>query len=157
MIKIPRIGIGVLVIRDNKILLGKRLNSHGDGTWALPGGHLEFGETPQQCAVRETLEETGLQISNIQAGPWSSDIFEKEQKHYITLFMVAHAVAGEPKVLEPNKCERWNWFEITNLPNPLFLPLKNFLIENITYMSRIMVRYTIEKFPEQESKYYLKK
>ena len=43
--KIPRVGVGVIVQRDGRILLGKRLGAHGEGTWALPGGHLEFGES----------------------------------------------------------------------------------------------------------------
>jgi 8-oxo-dGTP diphosphatase len=59
---VVRVGIGVFVWKDGKFLMGKRLGSHGSGTWSIPGGHLEFDETWQQCAVREVLEETGLKI-----------------------------------------------------------------------------------------------
>ncbi|MDX8431022.1 MAG: NUDIX domain-containing protein [Candidatus Algichlamydia australiensis] len=58
--KKPLVDIGVHVIQKGKILLGKRINAHGTGAYAPPGGHLEFGETPEECAVRELLEETGL-------------------------------------------------------------------------------------------------
>lgn len=55
------VGINVLVIRGNKILLGKRKNKvgDGDGTWGLPGGYFEHNENMQQAAARELLEETG--------------------------------------------------------------------------------------------------
>ena len=54
----PQVGVGVLITKDDLVLLMKRQNSHGDGTWAPPGGHLEYGETPEECAMRETQEET---------------------------------------------------------------------------------------------------
>ena len=116
----PKIGVGVCVIKDGKVLLGKRLNAHGQGTWAFPGGHLEFGESVTDCARREVTEETGLQISNIRRGPYTEDLFIAENKHYITLIMIADWQAGEPSVLEPEKCQEWRWFEWENLPEPLF-------------------------------------
>jgi 8-oxo-dGTP diphosphatase len=125
--KVPRIGVGVIIVKDNKILMGKRKNSHGEGTWSLPGGHLEFGETPQECAIRETKEETDLDIENVQAGPYTNDVFENEGKHYITLFMIAKHKTGQPKNMEPDKCESWQWFDIDKLPDNLFLPLKNLI------------------------------
>ncbi|EIC82110.1 NUDIX hydrolase [Serratia sp. M24T3] len=56
----PQIGIGVLIFREGKILLGRRKGSHGAGDWSAPGGHLEFGETPEICGIREAWEETGI-------------------------------------------------------------------------------------------------
>lgn len=50
-VKSPKVGVCVFIIKDDKILLGKRKNSHGGLTWAPPGGHLEFGETPEECAM----------------------------------------------------------------------------------------------------------
>ena len=126
----PKVGIGVIIIKDQKILLGKRKNSHGEGAWCCPGGHLEFGETWEQCAIRETMEETGIKIKNIRFGTTTNDIFEKEQKHYITICMIADFESGEVKVMEPEKCEQWEWFEWDNLPNPLFLPTINQLKAN---------------------------
>ncbi len=48
----PSVGLGVIVLRDECVLLGKRKNSHGDGSWSFPGGHIELNETITQCAKR---------------------------------------------------------------------------------------------------------
>lgn len=81
----PKIGVGVCVIKDGAVLLGQRLNAHGEGSWSFPGGHLEFGETWSACAEREVKEETGLTIGNITFANVTNDIFKAENKHYITL------------------------------------------------------------------------
>jgi 8-oxo-dGTP diphosphatase len=121
----PRVGVGAIVLRSGKVLLGKRLGSHGTGTWALPGGHLEFGETVEACARRELLEESGLALGDIAHGPYTSDIFSDVGRHYITLFVVATGALGEPKCLEPTKCAEWRWFAWDDLPQPLFAPLES--------------------------------
>lgn len=119
----PRIGIGVIVLRNGCVLLGERIGAHGAGTWALPGGHLEFGETPADCARREVLEETGLVIAALAAGPFVNDVFAAEEKHYVTLFFVARSDHGEARRGEPDKCLRWAWFDWSDFPEPLFQPL----------------------------------
>lgn len=121
----PRIGVAVFVVHDSKILMGKRKGAHGATTWAPPGGHLEFQESLESCAQREVLEETGVTIKNIRRCTFTNDIFLAENKHYVTLFMVAEYNSGMVAVLEPDKCEEWRWFEWENLPQPLFLPLQN--------------------------------
>ncbi|MFT4309077.1 MAG: nucleotide triphosphate diphosphatase NUDT15 [Candidatus Woesearchaeota archaeon] len=123
----PRVGVGVMIVNDNKVLLGKRKNSLGDGTWAFPGGKLDYNESIEDCAVREVLEETGLSIKNIRQGPYTNDIFVKEGIHYITVFVIADYDSGKPSVMEPNKCEGWEWFLWDDMPLPLFLPLQNLL------------------------------
>lgn len=128
----PKVGLGVIVMRDDKVLLGKRKNSHGDGTWNFPGGHLEMNESISNCAIRETKEETGLDISNLQYGPYTNDIFKSEGKHYITVFVLAHSETGEPKVMEPEKCEEWKWFKWSKLPEPRFLPIVNLLKDDFS-------------------------
>ncbi len=120
----PQVGIGVLIFREGKFLLGRRKGSHGEGDWSAPGGHLEFGETPEACAKRETQEETGLDCGELMAGPFVSNVFPEIQKHYITLFMLSQQSTGEPVLLEPEKCEGWQWFSPDSLPEPLFAPLK---------------------------------
>jgi 8-oxo-dGTP diphosphatase len=123
----PGVGMCVIVTKDNKVLMGKRIGAHGENTWSFPGGHLEFNETLEECATRETKEETGIQIKNVRIGSFTNDIFEKEKKHYITLFMVADYDSGDVGIKEPDKCLEWNWFEWDNLPSPLFLPIQNLL------------------------------
>jgi 8-oxo-dGTP diphosphatase len=122
----PRVGVGVIIRRNGKILLGKRKNSHGSNTWALPGGHLEFGETPEECALREVAEECGIRLEQVQRGPYTNDLFSSEGRHYITLFILADALGNDsPQILEPEKCERWEWFSWHALPEPLFIPVAN--------------------------------
>jgi 8-oxo-dGTP diphosphatase len=123
----PKVGIGVLIVKDGKVLMGKRKNAHGDGAWSFPGGHLEFGESWEECARRETEEETGIQIKNIRFGAVTNDVFVEEEKHYITLYMLADYEAGEVQLREPEKCEGWDWFLWDHLPTPLFLPIQNLL------------------------------
>ncbi|MEZ0230803.1 MAG: NUDIX hydrolase [Planctomycetota bacterium] len=120
----PLVGVGVFVVEDGRVLLGQRRGSHGAGSWALPGGHLEWGESIEACARREVLEETGLELAEIRHGPFTNDVFP-EGKHYVTLFVVAERAAGEVKLLEPQKCARWEWFSWSALPDPLFLPLES--------------------------------
>lgn len=122
----PKVGLGVWIIKDNKVLLGKRISKHGEGTWCPPGGHLEFFESFEECARRETLEECGLEIKNVKVVDVTNDIHLSENKHYVTIVMKAEYISGEPKVLEPDKCECWDWFNWDNLPSPLFLSNINF-------------------------------
>jgi 8-oxo-dGTP diphosphatase len=119
----PRIGVGVIIIRDDFVLMGKRKNSHGDGTWSFPGGHLELNEEIGACAKREVKEETGLLINKMEYGPYTNDIFVNEKKHYVTLFVMAHSEKGKPVVKEPHACSEWRWVKWHQLPSPLFLPV----------------------------------
>ena len=127
MDKRPLVGIAVIVIKNNQVLLGKRKNSHGSGTWAFPGGHLEFNESIENCAEREVFEETGIQIKNVRCGPYTNDIFADEDKHYVTLFVTADYDAGSAVVKEPDKCEKWAWSPWPPDVQPCFLPIKNLL------------------------------
>lgn len=123
----PKVGIAVIVVKDKKVLLGKRHGAHGQGTWGFPGGHLEFGERWETCAKRETKEETNLTLTGIHFGAATNDVFTREKKHYITVYLVAKYKSGVLKVMEPHKCEKWEWFFWERLPRPLFLPIRNLL------------------------------
>lgn len=133
MNKEVRVGVAAVILREGRILLGERIGAHGANTWATPGGHLEFGESIEECAERETLEETGLSVSSFKKLAFTNDVFEKEGKHYVTLFVVASCPEGEPQVVEPDKCKQWQWFELDKLPDPLFLPLTNLLKEPVDF------------------------
>jgi len=123
----PRIGVGVIISRNNKVLLLKRLNVHGAGTWSTPGGHLEFGETPEECATREAKEETDLVIDNVTFKAITNDVFIAENKHYITIWMQCVCQSGEPFVTAPYESSEIGWFDWDKLPQPLFLPLQHLL------------------------------
>jgi 8-oxo-dGTP diphosphatase len=115
------LGIGVFVRKDGKILLGKRKSkTHGDGEWSLPGGHLEQWESFEDCCKREVLEETGLAIDNIRKVAFTNEFFPEAELHYVTLFFTADYSGGGLINREPDKCEVWEWFELTALPTPLF-------------------------------------
>ncbi|KAI3297400.1 hypothetical protein DTO002I6_3152 [Penicillium roqueforti] len=107
----PKVGVGVFVLNAaGKFLIGKRKGSLGAGTWGLPGGHLDFGESFETCAIRETLEETGLKIQDVRFLTATNSILKAENKHYITIFMGAVCEDGaEPQVIEPDRCEGWEW------------------------------------------------
>lgn len=115
----PKVGIGVLVFKEGKILLTKRKGSHGAGEYAFPGGHLEYMESFAECAKRETLEECGIEIENIRF-QFLSNVTKYAPKHYVHIGLLADWKSGEPQVLEPEKAEHWDWYEVDSLPEPLF-------------------------------------
>ncbi len=119
----PLVGISVLVVKDGKILLGKRRGSHGAGEYAAPGGHLEHLESFHQCAAREVLEETGLKVGPLMRFLRVLNSTEYAPKHYVDLAFVAPWEGGEPEVREPDKVESWAWYSIDDLPSPLFAML----------------------------------
>ncbi|OED44255.1 DNA mismatch repair protein MutT [Endozoicomonas sp. (ex Bugula neritina AB1)] len=134
----PLIGVGVTIIWEGKVLLGKRKNAHGEGEWAFPGGHLEYGEDIEACARREVMEETGLTLKKCIAGPYTNNVFQSHQRHYVTLIIIAEAMAGTPENREPDKCESWEWFDWNNLPTPLFLPLESLIREQFDPIRYLM-------------------
>ncbi len=124
------IGVGVIIInRDGQVLLGKRLSRHGYGTWSFPGGHLEENETPIECAHREAKEETGLKLTEARLGPATRDIFEESGKIYLTHFVIAQCHEGTPRMMEPDKCEGWQWFDWDKLPTPLFKTIESLIAQ----------------------------
>jgi 8-oxo-dGTP diphosphatase len=115
----PKVGVGVLIFKDGKILLGARKSSHGAGEFAGPGGHLEFGETFEECAMRETREETGIEITNLRV-ICLSNLLMWEGKHYVDIGIVADWKSGEPQLCEPEKCDGWDWYDSEKLPPTAF-------------------------------------
>ncbi|KAI9193219.1 NUDIX hydrolase domain-like protein [Polychytrium aggregatum] len=124
-----RVGVGVFVIRksDGAILIGKRKGSHGAGTYQLPGGHLEFGESFEECAHREVLEEAGLAIENVTFATAVNDPNPKERRHYVSIFMRGECVDANPVpvLVEPEYCEGWEFMTFDELyqREPLFGPM----------------------------------
>ena len=121
----PKVGVGVVVVLEGKLLLGKRQGTHGAGSWSAAGGHLEFGETIEDCAKRELKEETGLEATSLILGPWTNNVID-ESKHYITIFVIVDQFSGEVVLKEPDKCEGWHWFSWNEIPEPLFPAMVSF-------------------------------
>lgn len=124
----PIVGVGVIVCRNQNILIGLR-KTGASTVWQFPGGHLEFNETLEDCARREVNEETGLAITNIRAVTFTNDMNIEVGKHSVTLFAIADCPSGEPIVTEPDKSADWHWVTWETLPQPLFLPIKNLLAQ----------------------------
>lgn len=122
-----RVGIGVFVFKDGKFLMQQRKGSHGAGSWSVPGGHLEFGESFEDTARREVKEETNLEIKNVRFGAVTNDYFEDEGKHYVTVWMLSDWVEEEERITEPDKCIAQAWHTFDDLPSPLFLPWNQLL------------------------------
>lgn len=125
----PKVGVGVLIFNQKgEMLLGKRKNAHGNALWGNPGGHLEFGESLEDCAKREVLEETGLNVGSPVFVAVTNDVFKEEDKHYISIFMKVIITESQTvHNLEPHKTEEWKWFSLDRLPSPLFPPIKRLL------------------------------
>jgi len=138
------VGFGVMILKDNKILFGKRHEDpnkadselHGEGTWTMPGGKIEFGEAFEEAAGREVMEETSLKINQDKLKFISLANDKILDAHFVTIGFLCEDFEGEVKVMEPDEITEWKWFELSNLPEKIFFPsekvLKNYL-DNIVY------------------------
>ncbi len=124
----PKAGIGIFLIKDGQLLLGKRKGSHGAGEYALPGGHIENGETFEDCVLRELAEEAGPEIK-IKTPTFLcvTNLRKYLPRHYVDIGMLAEWVSGEPIVTEPDKKEAWDWYGLDKLPKPLFGCTENYI------------------------------
>jgi 8-oxo-dGTP diphosphatase len=120
-------GVGVILLKDGKVLLGRRSDkeSHGAGTWSLPGGKIEFEETLEDAAKREVLEETGIIIGSASVICVNNDMIEG--LHFVTVGLVADGLIGDPKTVSPDELTDWNWFSVEKLPTPIFSPSRGVL------------------------------
>ena len=121
-----RCGCGVVLLKDNMILLGKRNTDelkadsemHEEGTWTLPGGNIEYGETFYEAGIREAKEETNLDVDELEVICVQTDL--NEYAHYVSVGMIANKFYGEIKVMEPDEITTWKWFDINHLPKKIF-------------------------------------
>ncbi|KAK8470656.1 hypothetical protein PHAVU_003G024900 [Phaseolus vulgaris] len=139
----PRVAVVVFLLKGRSVLLGRRRSAVGNATYALPGGHLEFGESFEECAAREVKEETGLEIGKSEFLTVTNNVMLEQPKkcHYVTIFM--RSVMGVdveeeqvPQNLEPNKCDGWEWYEWDHLPHPLFGPLER-MVKGEVHVDRL--------------------
>lgn len=118
----PLVGVGVIIIRDGKILLAERKGSHGENTWASAGGHLEFGETLEECARREALEEFGIHIQRMTFLCVSNIV--AYDRHYMDIEFLGDLGIQIPKIQEQDSFANLQWFSLSELPSPLFEPVR---------------------------------
>jgi len=127
------VGFGVMILKDGEVLLGKRNDDpekassalHGEGTWTMPGGKLHFGETFERGAEREVLEETGIQVKKVKVISLGNNIIS--DAHFVTVGFLCENFSGEPEVKEPDEIVEWRWFDLNELPKPIFPPSQEVL------------------------------
>jgi len=127
------VGFGVMLLRNRKILLGKRNEDpkkasselKGEGTWTMPGGKLKYGESFEEGAKREVIEETGIRLNN--AGVICINNDKNEYAHFVTIGLFSTQFEGEAKVMEPEEITEWRWFKSEELPKNIFPPSKKVL------------------------------
>lgn len=130
--KRPKVGIAAVIRDENRVLLGLRKGKHAGGTWGPPGGHLEGGESFECGAIRETEEETGIRLPAAKFWTVTNTIFHAEKRHFAVVFLIADMPAGqEARVIEPDKCECWDWFPWSNLPAPLMQGIESLVVRGL--------------------------
>lgn len=118
----PGVGIGIIIQNEKgEILVGKRTGSHAP-FYSIPGGHLELGETFEEAAIKEVKEETGLTLLHPKVLGVTNNLrtYARENKHYVSIILLATDFEGEARVMEPQKCESWFWCLPANIPKPHF-------------------------------------
>ena len=117
----PSVGLGVIIQRGERILLGQR-KGWQEGFYSIPGGLLETGETFEEGAIREVKEETGLELiqPRVIAVTNNLETFARTGKHHISVILYTNQFRGEPTVMEPDKCAGWSWYDPRQLPEPHF-------------------------------------
>jgi ADP-ribose pyrophosphatase YjhB (NUDIX family) len=134
MEKVIKTGVGVMLLKDNKVLLGHRVNKAKDtggiyepDSWTFPGGKQEYNETVLETAIRETKEETNLDLKELYVYT-ATDEFQPD-RHFVTIGVISSSYEGELKVMEPDKINEWKWFDLNDLPNNIYTPSKNMIDE----------------------------
>jgi len=124
-----------MILKEGKVLLGKRhpdpqkadSELHGEGTWTMPGGKLDFGEELKEAAGREVFEETGIRLDGARLKMISVTGDVAKDAHFITIGFLYKDPEQEPGVMEPDEIIEWRWFDLNDLPDPIFPPSKKLL------------------------------
>ena len=116
------VGCGALIINNlNQVLLLRRgpKSKNQVGFWNQPGGAVEFGETVEDAIRREIKEELDVEIKLLEMLCYTDHILPEENQHWLTVAYLAKIKSGKYKIMEPEKCDRLQWFDLNNLPKPL--------------------------------------
>jgi 8-oxo-dGTP diphosphatase len=121
----PQVGVGCIVVRNDGYLL--MVQNHR-GFWSTPGGHLDFGESPVQCAARETFEEAGVRVTAVEFVAITNDVLHDAGRHYVTVWMRADVGAdSEVMIGDPAEIAAAGWFAPDDLPEPRHLYFENLM------------------------------
>lgn len=114
----PLVGVGVVFVREGRVFLARRRGALGGGSWGSAGGHLEFGETLEDCARREAKEEFGVEVGELRYLCVSNII--AYGRHYLDVEFLGDIGEQEPRLMEPDAFEGCGWFPLQSPPEPLF-------------------------------------
>ena len=112
----------MIFVREGRVFLAKRHGAHGEDTWASAGGHLENGETLEECARREAMEEMGVAVGELRFLCVSNII--AYGKHYVDIEFLGDIDNQEPRLMEPEAFIDSDWFPLDELPDPMFLAMR---------------------------------
>ena len=115
----PRVGCGVAILRDRKLLLIRRARSPEAGCWSLPGGKVDLWEPTEEAARREIAEEIGIRLGALELLCVVDYVAPEEGAHWVSPAFLATEFEGEPALLEPEKHTGIGWFPLDALPDPL--------------------------------------
>ncbi|MFC1629717.1 NUDIX domain-containing protein [Patescibacteria group bacterium] len=130
----------LVLIRDNKILLSRRYNTgYFDGYYSFPAGHLDGKETLKQGVVREVKEEIGIILDPADLELIHVMNRKMPNNERVDFFFAIKKCHGEPKIMEPDKCDDLSWFKLNNLPQNIVPYIKQAIDsfqKNIIYSER---------------------
>jgi len=127
----PRVGVGIMILNEKgEVLLGKRNDDaqkassdlHGEGTWTMPGGKLEWHDTLIDGAIREVGEEIGAELSKNYLEVFNVQDNIIPDNHYVTVGFICKNFSDTPKIMEPDEIVEWRWFDLNALPERVYPP-----------------------------------
>lgn len=118
----PKVAAIAFITQNDRVLLVQRNNEPGFGKWALPGGYVDYDESPEVAAKRETFEETGLEVN---IGPVINVYHKVEDGGVITIAYEAHIIGGQEQA--GDDAQRIAWFTRDSLPELVFYSTYNLI------------------------------
>ncbi len=135
------VGVGAVILdkKDRILLLKRGQNIRNEpGTWVIPGGEVEYNEKIEKTVLREVKEEIGVRVKILGLLGVADQVMAKEKQHWISSIFLCKIVSGQPKIMEPEKCEDLDWFELNKVKKL-----------NLGVMMKQNLKILKNKFPEK--------
>jgi len=126
------VGCGAFILNENnELLLQQRNKAPEKGYWSIPGGKVELFEKIEDAVKREIKEETDVDIEVIKLLGICDHIVDNEQVHWVSPSYLCKIVAGNPRIIEPQKHSDMKWFSLDELPENLTITTHKAVIDYI--------------------------